>query len=679
MLRIGIDIGGTFTDFTVWYGGSGGYREVEIFKVPSTPPKFAEGVKRGILQLLEEGKVKPKDEVLIVHGTTVCTNAVIERKGPPLALLVTKGFKNILGMQRLRMDNPIDLFGVRPAPLVPNGLVFEIDERMLASGAVDRELDEEGVAEAVRSAVAEGVKSIAVCYLHSFRNPAHEQRTALIIRSVSQDVDYVLSHEIWAQEGEYERASAAVLNAFARSAMTGYIDELERFLEERLPDARLLVTKSNGGAMSAREATYSPIHSLLSGPAAGVTAALTLGKMLEAPNLLTMDMGGTSTDISIVREGSGVVSQHGKVGDFPLIMPVMAIEAIGAGGGSICWMDGPILKVGPHSAGARPGPACYNTGGKLPTLSDAYLLCGYLSEGTPLAGGIALRRDLAVAAMRPIADALGCDVTQAADKCITVATSNMLAKALPFIARIGSSPAELTLMIFGGAGAIHGPLLSAEIGIGRVIVPRLSSGFCAFGGLVTDLLYDSISPARGEPLNPATMKGAYERMRKDATEWLHKQAPSIAPEYEYTANLRYAGQSFDVPTPLSEGIVQEGDMAGLAQRFHTEHKRLYMHAHPERDINAVALQLRVRGKLPRPGAEASGALRAGAKPESAPGKLFINGQWHEARRYRQDSLPGDWSIVGPAVIEQVTATTVVPPGFTVSLSKFGDLIIQRAK
>jgi N-methylhydantoinase A len=232
-------------------------------------------------------------------------------------------------------------------------------------------------------------------------------------------------------------------------------------------------------------------------------------------------------------------------------------------------------------------------------------------------------------------------------------------------------------MIFGGAGAIHGPLLSAEIGIGKIIVPRFSSVFCAFGGLVTDLLYDSISPARGEPLNAQVMQSAFEKMRTEAAEWLHKQTPNLAPEYEYTANLRYAGQSFDVPTHLSEDIVKTGNMATLAERFHTEHKRLFMHAHLNRDINAVAYQLRVRGKLPSPSSETTGILRSDAKPESSPGKIFFNGAWYAAPRYRQDTLPGDWSILGPAVIEQVTATTVVPPNFKVSLSKFGDLIMER--
>ena len=262
-----------------------------------------------------------------------------------------------------------------------------------------------------------------------------------------------------------------MLNAYARRVMAGYIAEIERYLAANLPRARLLVTKSNGGLMSAAEATRMPIHTLLSGPAAGVTAAAVLGGMIATPNLLTMDMGGTSTDISLIREGSGMGSHDARVGDFPIMMPVTAIEAIGAGGGSIAWMDGPVLKVGPRSAGARPGPACYGAGGTQPTVSDAYLLCGYLSEDAPLAGGLRLRRDLAEQAIAPLAAALSRSVTEAAESIVAVAAANMLAGAMPFVARLGVEPSELAMMIYGGAGAIHGPLLAREMGIARVVVP----------------------------------------------------------------------------------------------------------------------------------------------------------------------------------------------------------------
>jgi N-methylhydantoinase A len=670
-LRIGIDIGGTFTDFAIWDGDAAGYTSVRPMKVPSTPPDFAEAVKIGLTSLLDAGTIRRDQPMLIVHGTTVSTNAVIERSGPKLALLVTEGFPDILDVARLRVDRPVDLFHRRPPALTPRQLVFEVPERMRADGQVDRALDPAAAVVAARRAVAAGAATIALCFLHAYRNPAHEQQAAVAIRAALGDIDLVLSHEVWPQQSEYERASAALLNAYARRAMSGYLAELEAWLTEHLPMARLLVTKSNGGVMSAAEATRMPIHTLLSGPAAGVTAAAALGAMLGEPNLLTMDMGGTSTDISMIRDGEVMTSHDGRVGDFPIMMPVTAIEAIGAGGGSIAWLDGGVLKVGPRSAGAAPGPACYGRGGTQATVSDAYLLCGYLAEDAPLAGGLRLRRDLAEAAMQPLVEALSRDVTAAAEAVVAVATANMLANALPFIARLGVSPAELTLMIFGGAGAIHGPLLADEIGIGRVVIPRLAAVFCGFGGLVSDLLYDVVRNVHGVVLDDAALAAIFRDLRAAGAAWLIEQAAEAAPVFEPYADVRYAGQSFDVSTRLGE----VSDLAAIAEAFHAEHRRRFGHANPGADIEIIAVRLRVRGVLPRPAAVPVPA--SAGIPRVRRRRLRCNGTWHEAQLFAWNELPIGWQAKGPAVIEQETATVVVPPAFRVRVGEFGDLILMR--
>jgi N-methylhydantoinase A len=601
MLRIGVDIGGTFTDFAIWDGGAAGYAAVRAMKVPSTPPDFSRAVQNGLEMLLADGTIDPAQPILLVHGTTVSTNAVIERSGPPLALLVTAGFPDILGVARLRLERPMDLFARRPPPLIPRRAVFEIDERLRADGSVLRPLDTNQLIDAVRRAIAGGAVAVAVCFLHSYRNPRHEIAAGAALREMFPDIDIVLSHEVWPQQSEYERASAALLNGYARRAMSGYIAALEAWLARRLPAARLLVTKSNGGVMSAAEATRMPIHTLLSGPAAGVSAAAVLGGMLGEEHLLTMDMGGTSTDISLIHAGQVMTSSDGRVGDFPIMMPVTAIEAIGAGGGSIARLDGGVLKVGPHSAGAVPGPACYGRGGTRPTVSDAYLLCGYLSEDAPLAGGLRLDIGLAEAAMRPLAAAIGRDTTAAAEAVIAVATANMLAGALPFIARLGVAPAELTLMIFGGAGAIHGPLLAAEIGIGRVVVPRLAAVFCGFGGLVSDLLYDVVRNVHGTRLDEAALADIMTDLRAQGAAWLAAQAAGAEPFHEPFADVRYAGQSFDVPVLLDGAVT----LSGIAEAFHAEHRRRFGHASPGSAIEVIALRLRARGVLPRPQAVAA--------------------------------------------------------------------------
>ncbi len=298
---------------------------------------------------------------------------------------------------------------------------------MLADGSVERALEPAAVATIARRALDEGAAALAICFLHSYRNSAHELQAAAAITATHGPVDTVLSHQVWPRQSEYERASAALLNAYARQSMSGYIAELERYLLKRLPLARLLVTKSNGSVMAAAEATRMPIHTLLSGPAAGVTAAASLGAALGEPDLLTMDMGGISTDISLISGGQAMTSLDGRVGDFLIMMPVTAIEAIGAGGGSVAWLDDGVLKVGPHSAGARPGPACYGRGGTRLTVSDAYLLCGYLSADAPLAGGLRLDRSLAEASFAPMAEAIGRNAVAAAEAVVAVATANMLA------------------------------------------------------------------------------------------------------------------------------------------------------------------------------------------------------------------------------------------------------------
>ncbi len=676
MLRIGIDIGGTFTDFALWDGDESGYASVEIFKVPSTPPCFAEGVKQGLTQLLSLGRIGRDEAAIIVHGTTVSTNAVIERSGPSLALLVTAGFRDILSIARLRFDRPVDLFSSRPSPLIPRRLVFEVRERLRADGSVDTALCAEDAVAGARAALAAGAEAIAICFLHAYRNPVHEQAAAAAVRAVIPGIDLVLSHEVWPAAQEYERATAALLNAYARRAMAGYLAELEGYLTAALPRARLLVTKSNGGVMGAAEAARMPIHTLLSGPAAGVTAAAELGRMLGERSLLTMDMGGTSTDISLIHNGQATISHDGRVGDFPLMIPVTTIEAIGAGGGSLAWLDGSVLKVGPRSAGAVPGPACYGAGGTLPTVSDAYLLCGYLAEDAPLAGGLHLHRNHAEEAMRPIATALGRDITRAAEAVIDVATSNMLANALPFIARLGLEPRELTLMVFGGAGAIHGPLLAREIGVGHIIIPRVSSVFCAFGGLVSDLLYDVVRTVHGMAPSPDLIGETFAALEREGRDWLAREAPDIAPEFEHSAEVRYVGQSFDVATPIDREAAVRGDSRAIAAGFHARHKRLYGHADPDGETEILALRIRVRGRLPRPTAVPA-CRTALAATATTTRHVWFEGRWHETPVYRWSSLSSGWTTLGPAVIEQETATVVVPPRFSAGIGTFGDLLLEQ--
>jgi N-methylhydantoinase A len=681
MLRIGIDIGGTFTDFAIWRGGAEGYTAIGSFKVPSSPPNFAAAVRDGLDVLLADLELAPGEPLIVVHGTTVSTNTVIERSGPPLAFLTTKGFRDLLGLQRLRLDKPVDMFNRRAEPLIPRELVFEIDERILANGSIERPIDKAQVLAAARAAEAAGVSAIAICFLHSFRHPVHERAAADAIRAAGFGLDVIASSEVWPQQAEYERAIVTILNAYVKPAIGGYLAEIEVDLKRRVPGSRLFIAKSNGGVMAAGHAREFPVHTLLSGPAAGVTAAQYLGRMLEAPNLLTMDMGGTSTDLSLIHAGRPTVSTQAEVGDFPLMMPVTGIEAIGAGGGSIAAMNGPVLTVGPKSAGAAPGPACYGQGGERATLTDAYLLSGYLNPDNFLGGRLRLRPELAEAAMRPIAAALGADTTTAAEHCITVGTSNMVASVLPYLARLGIDPRELTLVLYGGAGALHGPLLAGEIGIERVLVPRTPSIFCAFGGLVSDLVHDAVRSVQGLVMTTAMLDQRFRALEDEVRGWLAVQVEAswlTQVALQRFAEMRYRGQSFQVDVPLGDGAGKP-DIGAVVEAFHAEHERLFSHADREAEVEFIALRVRIAGgmRLPEPHPL---PVAGGSAEDARDGvrRARFEGRWNEACPvYRRERLGRGHRFGGPAIVEQSDATVLVPPGFAATVGAFGDLLLER--
>ena len=680
MIRIGIDIGGTFTDFAVWRDTVGGYTNILSFKVPSTPPDFANAVRTGLDQMIENGTIATDDEILLVHGTTVSTNAVIERSGPILALLVTKGFPDVLNIQRLRLDKPIDMFNRRTDSLVAREHVFEIDERLLSDGTVEQPLRDSSVRDAVSKAADAGAQALAVCFLHSYQNPAHEIAARDIIASDKNGLSVTISSEIWPQQNEYERAVVAVLNSYVRKIVGDYIGEIEDYLKQKLPGAKLFITKSNGGVMASEVAYRHPVHTMLSGPAAGVTAAQFVSDILKMPDLLTMDMGGTSTDMSLIRGGQVQVSSQAEGGDFPLMMPVTAIEAIGAGGGSIARMDGPILKVGPRSAGARPGPACYGQGGKEPTLTDAYLVCGYINPDYFLEGRMKLRRDLAEDSMKPIAEAMGVDVVTAAESCITVGTSNMLTRVLPFLASLGVSPRELTLTLYGGAGAVHGPLLAEELGVERVLVPRTPSVFCAFGGLVSDLMHDAVRTVIGSTLDGEGLREVFSDLEKEARSWLDAQADPrwlSGTDIFYYAEMRYQGQSFQVDVGLDGKLVASADMQAIEKAFHDEHLHLYNHADLEAPVEIQQLRVRALSRMTKPAPEPLEARDKSIEEALLENRrLRLQGIWHDqVPVYRRSALGPEHPIAGPAIIEQGDSTILVPATYSAETGDLGDLIL----
>lgn len=680
MLRIGIDTGGTFTDFAVWAHEADGYRQIGGEKIPTSRPNFARSVIEGIDRIVKRQGVQPDAPILVVHGTTVGTNAVIERSEPPIALVTTHGYRDILNIARLRLDKPMDLLSQRPKPLVPRAMVFEITERLRADGSIETPLDSESVIAAIAQAKDRGAAAIGVCLLHSYRNPLHETYVLNIARDNFPDVDIVASHEIWPQQSEYERAVLTLLNVYVKRLMAGYIGEIDAFLRDRLPNARLLVTKSNGGVMTAAEACRLPVHTLLSGPAAGVTAARMVAEWTEHASILTMDMGGTSTDVSLVQVGRPSLTAQAEVGDFPLLLPVTAIEAMGAGGGSIAWMDGKVLKVGPRSAGSKPGPACYNTGGTAPTLTDAYLLCNYLPSDGLLGGELPLSRELAAKAIASIAEAGATDPIDAAESCIEIATSNMLAKVLPFLARAGVGPSDLTLMIFGGAGGIHGPLLAEEVGINRILVPRLSSVFCAFGCLTADLVHDAVRSVAGIAPDAEAIARIFDELARSGRDWVASQAAGQVEQVDatYLAEMRYRAQSFTIPVDLTSALQNCADNRAISALFDAEHERLFGYANKGAPVAVNELLVRTFGRQAKPHAKHDVHSAALSAPVRSCRDLRFKGRWWpDCPIFARNDLGVGWAQVGPTIIEHELSTVLVPPGFRAVVGALGDIMLCR--
>jgi N-methylhydantoinase A len=678
MLRIGVDIGGTFTDFCGWRE-EGGSRIVSL-KVPSTPPAFEEGFREGFENLLKRLAPEVGEAALVMHGTTVSTNAVIERKGPKIAFFVTKGYKDLLELQRVGVRNPLNIFANRAKPLVDRAMVFEVEERLVRGGAIRTPVDEAAVGTLARHAAEAGAAGYAVALLHSYANPQHERAVARAIRKAIGDAEVSLSSEIWPRIGEYERAIVSVLNAFVRRRMNEYIGAIESYLIERLPGSQLFVTRSNGGAMAAAEARNFPVHTLLSGPASGITAVQYLGRAIGERNILTMDMGGTSTDISLVRNGQTPTSTAAEVGDFPVVMPVTGIEAIGAGGGSIASIDGGVLRVGPHSAGSSPGPACFGRGGAAPTLTDAYLLAGYLPEAL-LGGELQLDKKAAERSMQSIAHTLGTDTLSAAEMCVTVASSNMVAGVLPYLAKQGVDPEELTLLVYGGAGAIHGPLLAAEIGIRRVLVPATPSVFCALGGLVSELTNDTLETVHGQEIDGALIARKFAGLRQQGAEWLSRQAPPerfVSRAFECWAEMRYVGQSFQVDVRLPAVAVEQENVAAMYDAFHKEHERIYSYADPTAPVEFVELRMRVRGAMAIPEPSSAETAIGGDAVKGMRSMRFQGQIYPDVPVYERARLAPSEIIRGPAVIEQSDATVVVPPGFVASVGAYGSILMSRS-
>jgi N-methylhydantoinase A len=675
MIVVGIDVGGTFTDLTAVDEASG---RVVVTKVPSQPRNEAAAVLAGLQALGVAGR----DVRRLVHGTTVGTNAVLQRRGARVAVLTTAGFRDLIEIGRTKRNIPalfVPTF-VRPRPVVDRQHRFEVVERLDAAGAVLVELDAGSVERAVDGALTAGAEAVAVCLLHSYLNPTHERAVADAVKGRRPGLPVSCSADVVAEYREFERFSTTVLNAYLQPLMDAYLTGLEERLLATGYTHGVLTIASSGGMMTTETARRLPIKTIFSGPAGGVSQAGFLGAATGHRDLITYDMGGTSTDVCLVRDLAPLTTSDGTIGAFPVKVPQIDMHTVGAGGGSIAWLDvDGSLQVGPRSAGASPGPAAYGLGGTEPTVTDANVVLGRIGTTRRLGGSIAIdpgrARDAVAALAARLGGALG--VEALAEGVVTIAVAKMTSAIREISIQRGHDPRDFTLVAFGGAGPMHALALAGEIGIPRVLVPHHPGNFSALGLLAADIKHDDVRTRVG-PLRErlAGLESLFAEMEAGARPQLEREG--FAPEQQRlrrSLDLRYRGQAFELNVALDEGVPV---LETLEAAFHREHQGAYNHSTPGAVIELVNARLAAYGLVSRPAPEphrsASPSLDAALVERRA---VWFDGARHDAPVWERARLPARAALRGPAIVEEFGATTVVPPGWRGSVDAHGHLLFTR--
>ncbi len=675
---LGTDVGGTFTDF-VLITGSG---DLHCFKVPSTPAQPGASILSGVdeVQATLRAEGPAWSQMVHTHSSTVATNALIERKGAPVGLLVSAGFRDLFELQRLAIPHPMRFDSRRPQPLIPRALAHEIGGRIDADGSEIEPLDIAAVIRAAADLKAAGVHIAIVVFLHSYRNPVHERAAR---DAIGATLRVELSSEVWPQAREYERGVLTAINASIRPMIEGYVDHLVSGLRQRRIDTPARIARSNGGAELAASLRQRPVVALLSGPAAGVSGAAETARDAgwDAADLMTLDIGGTSADIGIVRGGRSVLSSEEHIADFPLLLPTVAVSSIGAGGGSIIWLDPTgSLKVGPRSVGADPGPACYGTSGSLiPALTDAFLVAGLLEPGQRLGGKLPLRLPPAREAIGRIGSQLGIPAEEVADGVIRIAIAMMTAEASNVLARRGVDAPRFRMVAFGGAGPLLGALLAEELSIDTILVPSHPGALSALGAARADLEGDLVQPVYTllHTLRPTHLADLLLDLETTAQRWIAEQTAHIRAggiRTEIAAEMRYDGQGYDVTVPLERVWLADNDRTRISAAFHEAHRATYGHANEKAHIWLKELRVHVVGEMLKPRLAPLPEPSVDAIPTTRPVRLL--GRVLTASVIDRSALRG--TLAGPAVINQMDTTTLVPPDWQARRIASGALVLERS-
>ena len=692
--RAGVDIGGTFTDIVLL--GDRGERYTK--KVSSTVDDYARAITEGLSQLLAEIDGEARGIAELLHGTTVASNAILEHKGAKTGLITTKGFRDVLEIRNLRMPRLYDMSWTKPPPLVPRRLRVEVDERVNAQGGIDRPLDEASVERAVRFLIEEGVEAIAVCLLHSYLNPAHELRVKDIVSRLAPDVTLCVSAEVLPVINEYERSSTTVINGYVRPIVERYLNRLAGEVKRIGIDAPLLLMQSNGGLTTANAAAVTPMHIIESGPAAGVVGVQALTRLVGIDKAISFDMGGTTAKASLIENGELTRATEYQVGagivlgsrllsgaGYTLKVPAIDLAEVGAGGGSILWIDaGGALQIGPHSAGAVPGPVCYDQGGTEPTVTDANVVLGYINPAQLVGGALKLNAAKArtVIADR-IARSLGMSVEEAAYGAHLIAASNMIRALKAVSSERGRDPRDYALVAFGGNGPVFAAGMAEAMHIPQVLIPPSAGVFSSFGLLYAEVEYYFTRTRKRllRALDPAEAQDIIEGLEAEARAQL--SADGFAPErieLRRSASLHYQGQSFELRVSLAAGPLDQAALAALEEAFGVEHERTYGHrAGVEEPVELVGLEVIGRGipETPRAASAAAASLAPDiAIAEPARRAYFGPAQgWLEARIVNRSALKAPHA--GPCIVEEYDATCLVPPGWNARLDAHGNIVLSR--
>jgi N-methylhydantoinase A len=676
--RVGIDIGGTFTDLVLLDEEAG---ELTQTKTPSTPSDPSIGAADGIEKLLEEADLAGEDVHRVIHGTTVATNAVIEHDGVDTALVTTEGFRDVLRIGRQARPNLYDFWETPADPLVPRHKRLTVDEKIGPEGEVKTPLIDEEIDRVVSEVEALDVAAVTVCLLHAYANPEHEERLAAAIEADLDGVDAVRSSSILPEYREYERMSTSVINAYVKPLMGEYISRLESRLSDQNVTAPLQIMQSNGGLMTAETASEKSVHTLLSGPSAGVLTGQFISSITDTGNLITFDMGGTSADICTIQGGEPEYSVENELGGHPVRVRMLDINAIGAGGGSIGWIDrGGALRVGPKSAGSDPGPVCYGQGGEEPTVTDANLVLGRLNPNYLLEGELEVEYDRAVAAIEEtLADPLDMSVEEAAEGVLDVVTANMIRGIRGVSVERGYDPRESSLVAFGGAGPLHAHQLIEEMDMGEAIVPVTPGVASSFGLLAANTKHSYVRTVleKLDALTPGELDEAYGSLQAEAGDRLEAEDIDNARSVRL-ADMKYERQGYEITVTVPDAAFGSGGIEALADVFELEHEREYGFSLGNEPIEIVNLRLQTVAETNPP--ELRVEERAQTDVESAQvntREAVFEGNTYGTAIYKRDQLEPGHVVAGPAIIEELSSTTVVGPEQEASVDEYGIIHIER--